>query len=85
MTALAQCTPLKSGSLTPTIDRLETLGLVRPRDERSPWIIELTQPGRKLITDVYQAHTDDIERMLAPLSPLERLALYRASKKVFIR
>jgi AraC family transcriptional regulator len=86
MTALAQSTPLKSGSLTPTIDRLETLGLVRPRhargDERSPGIIELTPPGRKLITDVYQAHTDDIERMLAPLSPLERLALYRASKKV---
>ena len=85
-TALAQRTPLKSGSLTPTIDRLETLGLVRRRrtrgDERGPWIIELTQTGHTLIADVYQAHADDIERVLAPLSPPERLALYRSSKKV---
>jgi AraC-like DNA-binding protein/DNA-binding MarR family transcriptional regulator len=79
-------TQLIEGIITPAVDRLETLGYVRRRrdrnDDRSPRMIELTQAGRKLIDEVYQVHAESIERVLHPLSPSERLELYRASKKI---
>lgn len=83
---IAQKTQLTDGLITTAVDRLETLGYVRRRrgrsDDRRPWAVELTQAGRTLIAEVYEEHAESIERVLHPLSPAERLELYRASKKV---
>ena len=68
------------------VDRLEKQGLVRRRqaqgERRRSRIIELTQSGRALITEMFRNHVEDIEQALAPLSPAERLQLYRAAKKI---
>jgi AraC-like DNA-binding protein len=84
---IAQKTGLtQAGSVTPAVDRLETMGFVRRRrtrsNDRSPWAVELTEAGRELIGDIYRMHAGNIERVLGPLSPSERLQLYRASKKI---
>jgi AraC-like DNA-binding protein len=44
-----------------------------------------TEPGRKLIREIYRHHAGDIERILRPLSSAERIELYRLSKKVGLR
>jgi AraC-like DNA-binding protein len=85
--AIAQKTrQTEAGSTNPTIDRLETRGYVRRRrlrsDDRTRWIIELTQAGHKTIDEIYKMHAEDIERVMRPLSPSERIELYRSSKKI---
>jgi AraC-like DNA-binding protein len=84
--AIAEKIPETESSVTPTVDRLETIGYVRRRqalgNERSPWTIELTRPGHELIGELYRRHADDIERVLRPLTASERLQLYRTSKKI---
>jgi AraC family transcriptional regulator len=86
MPAIAQKTRLTSALIIPAIDRLETLGHVRRRrtrsDDRRSWMVELTPAGQSLIRDIYEVHAESIEQVFRPLSPSERLDLYRALKKI---
>jgi AraC-like DNA-binding protein len=83
---LADKVGMGESSIVPSVDRLETLSLVRRRRARSEGrdtiTIELTPPGHKLIREVYRGHAGDIERILRPLSSDERVQFYRLSKKV---
>ena len=84
--AIAEKTAFLLDSTLVTVVRLEKKGLVRSRqaqgDRKRSRIIELTQSGRALITDIFRDHVGDIERTLAPLSRTERLQLCRAAKKI---
>jgi AraC-like DNA-binding protein len=83
---IAEKVGMGENSIVPGVDRLEALGLVRRRRARSEnritIAIELTQPGHKLIQEIYRSHSGDIERILRPLSSAERVELYRISKKL---
>jgi AraC family transcriptional regulator len=83
---IAEKVGMGESSIVPGVDRLEALGFVRRRRARSKnrimIEIELTQPGHKLIREIYRSHAGDIERILRPLSSAERIELYRLSKKV---
>jgi AraC-like DNA-binding protein len=83
---IAEKVGMGESSIVPSVDRLEALGFVRRRRARSEnrimVTIELTQPGHKLIRDIYRSHAGDIERILRPLSIAERIELYRLSKKL---
>jgi transcriptional regulator GlxA family with amidase domain len=46
---------------------------------------ELTEDGRKTITRVYARHIEDIEAVMAVLSPGERRPLWQALKKIGIQ
>jgi AraC-like DNA-binding protein len=74
------------GSITPSVDRLETLGYVRRphagKNTRRLSTIKLTKSGHTLIEEIFRQHAGDIERVLHPLSGWERLQLYRISKKI---
>jgi MarR family 2-MHQ and catechol resistance regulon transcriptional repressor len=84
--AIAQKTRLTAGVIVPAIDRLETLGHVRRRrtrsDDHHSWMVELTPAGQSIIADIYEFHAESIEQVFRPLSPSERLDLYRALKKI---
>lgn len=83
---IAEKVGMGESSIVPGVDRLEALGLVRRRRARSEnritIAIELTQPGHKLIREIYRSHAGDIERVLRPLSSAERIEFHRLSKKV---
>src|SRR5580698_10851660 len=83
---IAEKVGMGESSIVPGVDRLEALGFVRRRrartENRSTITIELTQPGHKLIREIYRSHAGDIERILRPLSGAERIELYRLAKKV---
>jgi AraC-like DNA-binding protein len=83
---IAEKAGMGESSIVPGVDRLEALGFVRRQRARSEnritIAIELTQPGHKLIREIYRSHAGDIERILRPLSSAERIELYRLSKKV---
>jgi AraC-like DNA-binding protein len=83
---IAEKVGMGESSIVPSVDRLEALGFVRRRRARSEnriaITIELTQPGHKLIREIYRSHAADIERILRPLSSAERIELYRLSKKI---
>jgi MarR family transcriptional regulator, 2-MHQ and catechol-resistance regulon repressor len=75
---------LTSGSITATIDRLESKNLVRrtadPQDRRAR-IVHLTETGKRLIKDGIQRHAMDLEETLAVLRPGERAELVRLLKE----
>jgi MarR family 2-MHQ and catechol resistance regulon transcriptional repressor len=76
---------LTSSSITAAIDRLEARKLLRrvtiPKDRRSR-IVELTEPGRRLIERAFQKHANDMEETMAVLKTNERAELVRLLKKV---
>lgn len=76
---------LTSSSITAAIDRLEARKLLRrvttPKDKRSR-IVELTEPGRRLIERGFQKHASDMEETMAVLKTNERAELVRLLKKV---
>ena len=83
--AIAGKTSFLLDSTIATVDRLEQQGLVRRRavrGARRARTIELTQRGRALISEVYRGHVEDIESAVRPLSPSERLQLYRSTRKI---
>ena len=66
---------LTSGSMTTAIDRLEARKLVERIDhptDRRAWAIHLTPDGRKLITKVFAAHVEAMERAMSGLTRAER-------------
>jgi MarR family transcriptional regulator, 2-MHQ and catechol-resistance regulon repressor len=76
---------LTSGSMTTAIDRLEARHLVARADhatDRRTWVIHLTPQGETLITKVFAAHEDAMERAMRGLSRTERATLTDLLKRL---
>ena len=76
---------LTSGSMTTAIDRLEARGLVTRTDhatDRRAWVIQLTPPGKTLISRLFARHQDAMERAMRGLSKAERATLTDLLKRL---
>jgi len=76
---------LASGSMTAAVDRLEKMGLVRrefTEKDRRARMIHLTLKGRRLVKTVFDAHSQDLEALMAILDSAERNQLYSLLKKL---
>src|SRR5436190_22835644 len=62
---------LTSGSITTALDRLETRKLVHrtphPKDQRAR-LVQLTEPGKRLIENAFRQHAQDMEETIAVLT-----------------
>ena len=66
---------LTNASMTSAVDRLEERGLVRRMNsggDRRVRLVELTACGRRLITDVFGRHEQEIERMMSGLGAAQK-------------
>ena len=66
---------LTNASMTSAVDRLEERGLVRrvsSGEDRRVRLVDLTACGRKLITDVFERHEQEIERMMEGVGTADR-------------
>jgi MarR family 2-MHQ and catechol resistance regulon transcriptional repressor len=76
---------LTSGSMTAAANRLEAKGLIKriqdPSDGRC-FYLHLTKPGRHLIKKAFEAHSHNLEKIVAALSAAERRELVRLLKKM---
>ena len=69
---------LTSGSMTSAVDRLESRGLVRRKDDpndRRARIVHLTARGRRLIREMFARHELAMEQAVSVLAPKQRAAL----------
>jgi MarR family transcriptional regulator, 2-MHQ and catechol-resistance regulon repressor len=76
---------LASGSMTAAIDRLEKKGLVRREfveNDRRARVIHLTAQGKRLVTKVFEAHSQDLEGLMGILDKRERGELFDLLKKL---
>ncbi len=76
---------LTNASMTSAVDRLEKRGLVRrvnSGEDRRVRLVELTACGRKLITDVFGRHEQEIERMMCGLNSSQRDQMRRGLKTI---
>ena len=76
---------LTSGSMTTAIDRLEERRLVERIDhptDRRAWAIHLAPEGKKLITRVFAAHVEAMDRAMSGLSRAERTTVTALLKKL---
>lgn len=76
---------LTSGSMTAAANRLEEKGLITriqdPSDGRC-FYLHLTKSGRRLIADVFDRHSQNLEKIAAVLNSEERSELVRLLKKI---
>lgn len=76
---------LTSGSMTAAANRLEEKGLITriqdPSDGRC-FYLHITKSGRRLITDVFNKHSQNLEKTAAVLNSEERSELVRLLKKI---
>jgi MarR family transcriptional regulator, 2-MHQ and catechol-resistance regulon repressor len=76
-----------AGNMTDVVDKLEARGLVRrvraASDRRQVWV-ELTEPGRTLIENLFPRHAEDIARAMAGLCPEELHQLGELLRKLGI-
>jgi MarR family 2-MHQ and catechol resistance regulon transcriptional repressor len=73
------------GNLSDVVDKLERRGLVcrvRAEDDRRLVRVELTDPGRALIGEVFPRHAADIARAMGGLDGGELAALDRLLRKL---
>jgi DNA-binding MarR family transcriptional regulator len=77
-TALYSSLLISSGAMTNRLDRLTDAGLVRripdPNDRRST-LVQLTPKGLRVIEEAVSAHSENEQKLLAPLGRSERKAL----------
>ena len=79
---------LTNASMTSAVDRLETRGLVArvsSEEDRRIRVVSLTECGRRLITDVFGRHEQEIEAIFAGLDGPERDGLRSGLKKIGLR
>jgi MarR family 2-MHQ and catechol resistance regulon transcriptional repressor len=72
-------------NVTTVVDNLERAGWVtraRSREDRRIVVVELTEPGRKKIAQVFPAHARRVTGLLGALSAEEQDALGRLAKKL---
>ncbi|GAB5519525.1 MAG: hypothetical protein RhofKO_17760 [Rhodothermales bacterium] len=75
MGALADHLGVVQSAVTPLVDRLESAGLVervRSTTDRRVWHVTLTKPGQQAYRDHQQLYSTLAQRMLEPLSTIER-------------
>ena len=76
---------LTSGSMTAAANRLEEKGFITriqdPSDGRC-FYLHLTKLGRRLITNVFDKHSQNLEKISAVLNSEERSELVRMLKKI---
>jgi MarR family 2-MHQ and catechol resistance regulon transcriptional repressor len=76
---------LTSGSMTAAANRLEEKGLIKriqdPSDGRC-FYLHLTKIGRRLITEVFDKHSQNLEKIAVVLDAEERSELVRLLKKI---
>ena len=84
---LSRTTMVTTGGMTKRLDRLEERGLIRreddPRDRRGK-LIALTDHGRDLVDRTVEAHLQNEERLLAPLSGEKREQLAGLLRELLI-
>ena len=76
---------LTSGSMTAAVNRLRKRGFVRRvQDEADGRLfhVHLTGRGRKIIEQAYRRHAQNLEKIVAVLTPAERAELARLLKKI---
>ncbi len=76
---------LTSGSMTAAVNRLRKRGFVRRvQDETDGRLfhVHLTGRGRKVIEQAYRRHAQNLEKIVAVLTPTERAELARLLKKI---
>lgn len=83
--AIGQKLMLTSGSITTAIDRAQRNGYVtRERDPDDGRIVNvvLTEKGRAFITNTYETHASDLDRLFNVLNNEEKIEFARLMKKV---
>jgi MarR family 2-MHQ and catechol resistance regulon transcriptional repressor len=76
---------LTSGSMTAAVDRLESRGLVRRKDDpkdRRARIVHLTARGRRLIREMFARHEQAMEQAVSVLPAKQRHALVRLLREL---
>ena len=79
---------LTNASMTSAVDRLEARGLVARVSsdaDRRIRVVSLTGCGRRLITDVFGRHEQEIEGILADVGGAERDSLRSGLKKIGLK
>jgi MarR family 2-MHQ and catechol resistance regulon transcriptional repressor len=85
MSAIGDKVLLANASMTSAVDRLERKELVARRNsnsDRRVRLVELTPPGKKLISEIYRRHERELEALMSGLSAAERASLHRGLKKL---
>ncbi len=75
ISTIGQKVLLTNASMTSAVDRLEERGLVKrvsSLEDRRVRVVSLTACGRRLITDVFSRHEQEIERIMTGLSAADR-------------
>lgn len=76
---------LATGSMTAVVDRLESKGLIvrtLSKSDRRARVLQLTGPGKAVITLAYQGHSIDLKRWMSVLSADERASTFTNLRKL---
>ncbi len=87
ISTLGEKVHLANASMTAAVDRMTDRGLMKRASDscdRRVRTIELTPCGRALIQKLYSKHEHDIEALMSPLCPAERMELRKSLKRVGI-
>jgi MarR family transcriptional regulator, lower aerobic nicotinate degradation pathway regulator len=85
MAVLARHLELDKASVSGLVDRAERRDLVTrvpSADDRRSVLVHLTTTGREMISNVGLAFEEDVERLVAPLSPAESTSLSNMIQRV---
>jgi DNA-binding MarR family transcriptional regulator len=80
-----KATMLSSGGMTKRLDRLVAAGLVERRPDptdRRGTLVRLSRKGRACIDRALEAHIANEERLLGPLSAVDRRSLDRLLRRL---
>lgn len=76
---------LSSGSMTAAVNRLEKSGLVKRIQDASDgrvFHVHLTPKGKKIISEAYDKHRKNLDKVAAVLTGTEKTELVRLLKKI---
>lgn len=83
--AIGEKVLLTSGSITTAVDRLEKKALLKREKselDRRVVLVHLTDAGRELITQAFEQHTENLDRLFAVFGDDERAQFARLSRKI---
>ena len=76
---------LTSGSITTAVDRLEKKGLVKREKsdyDRRVVLVHLTESGRELITEAFETHAEQLDRLYEVFDEEERVQFANLTRKL---
>ena len=76
---------LTSGSITTAVDRLEKTALVKREKselDRRVVLVHLTEAGRELITEAFEQHAENLDRLFDVFDDEERAQFAKLSRKL---